>query len=300
MDKLLELFGLGTPFLYGVGTYAFFHWLDSNASDEAKAAFARLLDAKHYDNTAISAAILEFFDRVYTYPLFSWRAFRRSVSITTIVSAIYFYETGPYQESFDFIFVLQDEVSKLKGSLLLQWAAFIGAWMGYAFVLGSILFINILSDFISLFLIRRWFLIAGNRPIAALLVSTLSVLVVIVVSGVLRDIFFGIDSDSGVAKDTYAMLRTPFTLIIPALVVLIWMPLLGVSLVIVRSINVFSPLVQNAQWFLREGKEHPLNAVGLVGGIIVFFGTVLWRHLRGESLAAHAFDYGAGLVLALL
>jgi hypothetical protein len=58
MDKFFDLLGLGTPFLYGAGTYAFFHRLDGNASDEAKAAFARLIEVKRYDSNVISAAIV--------------------------------------------------------------------------------------------------------------------------------------------------------------------------------------------------------------------------------------------------
>jgi hypothetical protein len=79
MEELLKLVGLGTPFVYAGGVFGLFHWLDNNASDEAKASLSRLIEIRSYNNEAISAAILEIFDLVYTWPLFTWRAFAISL-----------------------------------------------------------------------------------------------------------------------------------------------------------------------------------------------------------------------------
>ena len=75
-----------------------FHWLDENASDEAKAALARTMTFKDYKNEQVASALVEVFDRIYTYPLLRWRAFFRSLLFTTVVSLIYVVEI--YHEDF--------------------------------------------------------------------------------------------------------------------------------------------------------------------------------------------------------
>jgi hypothetical protein len=94
MDELFKLIGLGTPLLYATGTYGLFHWLDTSASDEANAALFRLISLREYDKAKVSLAIIEIFDKVYSYPLLTWRALLRSAIITLSVSALYMYETG--------------------------------------------------------------------------------------------------------------------------------------------------------------------------------------------------------------
>jgi hypothetical protein len=59
MDKLFELLGLGKPFVYAAGTFAFFYWLDSNASDEAKKELARLVSVKDLQPKAVSVGITD-------------------------------------------------------------------------------------------------------------------------------------------------------------------------------------------------------------------------------------------------
>jgi hypothetical protein len=88
MEDLLKLLGFGTPLIYAGAAYAFFHWLDENASDEAKAALARTMSLKDYKSEQVASALVEVFDRIYTYPLLRWQAFFRSLLFTTVVSAI--------------------------------------------------------------------------------------------------------------------------------------------------------------------------------------------------------------------
>jgi hypothetical protein len=77
VEKFVEGVGLGTPFLYAAGTYALFHWFDSDLSDGAKLAFARFLNAKAQNGAMIASALVELFDRVYSRPLLTLRAFAR-------------------------------------------------------------------------------------------------------------------------------------------------------------------------------------------------------------------------------
>jgi hypothetical protein len=310
MDKLLELLGLGTPFLYAAGTYAFFHWLDSNGSDEAKAAFARFLDVKRYDRRIIATAIVGFFDRVYTYQLLRWRALGRSALITVIVTTIYAYEIN----------LLNTTPSNLSVLFIVEWNPSLGYYSARlvdALMILYMLSTSVISDFISLFIVRHWLLVSWHRPVAALTLSSLIVLCVIVTIVAVRGIgqliakaaiafIFGHLSGislfyyvRGTVMDTaWDTLLEPHSLIIPASAVFLWLPLFGVSISIVRVLNLIRPMIRKAQWLLKEGKEHPLNAVGYVAAVIVFLATLLWRHLRGDSVVEHAFGYGTGLVLA--
>jgi hypothetical protein len=86
MEELVKQLGITT--VYATATYAFFHWLDENASDEAKAALARTMSFKDYKSEQVASALVEVFDLIYTYPLLRWRAFFRSLLFTTVVTLI--------------------------------------------------------------------------------------------------------------------------------------------------------------------------------------------------------------------
>src|SRR5215469_16409660 len=77
MEELLKFLGFTTPLIYAGAAYGLFHWLDENASDEAKAALARTMLFKDYKNEQVASALVEVFDRIYTYPLLRRRAFFR-------------------------------------------------------------------------------------------------------------------------------------------------------------------------------------------------------------------------------
>jgi hypothetical protein len=86
IGKLLEHLGYGTSVIYAAATYGLFAWLDSNASDEAKAALASTMKLRNVDSERIAAALVEVFDCVYTYPLLRWTPALRSLLFTAIDS----------------------------------------------------------------------------------------------------------------------------------------------------------------------------------------------------------------------
>jgi hypothetical protein len=176
-------------------------------------------------------------------------------------------------------------------------------------------FANIVSDYLSLYIIRAWLVRAAHRPIAALVLCSLIWFVVIALSFILRVIgiasalwvldplspVFDIDAISRLVVFRNAgqfPLFDPTFLLMPALIVFIWLPLFGMSLLIIRLANILTTTVGKVRWFIKEGKEQRLRAVGYVAAVIVFLATLLWRHLRGDPVAQHALDYGTGLVLA--
>ena len=84
-EKLFDLLGLGVPFYLAAATYAVFAWLDNNASDEATKVISSWLHGRSQNKPDLGNLIINAFDRIYTSPLFSLRAFRRSAAISSTI-----------------------------------------------------------------------------------------------------------------------------------------------------------------------------------------------------------------------
>jgi hypothetical protein len=269
MDELAKLLGLGPPLAYAAGTYGLFRWLDANVSDEGKATLFRLIGVREFDKEKVAYAILEVFDRAYTRRLFTLSAFFRSAFFTVLISAIFIYET--------------DNLPKFI------------AWFpaDYASVLIPSLLINVFSDYVALFVIRRWLVIASRRPVIALLASPIIGVIVVLAGALLRVaaalVFNPLVREFPIA-DIPLALETIFSipyqhllLLFPATMVFAWLPLFGISLVIIRVLNVLTPIVHKMHWFLKDGQDHPLIAVGYMAGAIVFLIAVAWRLFLGSQ-----------------
>ncbi|MEH2491091.1 hypothetical protein [Bradyrhizobium sp. AZCC 2230] len=269
MEELAKQLGITT--VYATATYAFFHWLDENASDEAKAALARTM---RWKKEQVASVLVETFDRIYTYPLLRWRAFFRSLLLTTVVSVFYLYEIG--------------KVAPWK------WAAGSNAWLLDTTLRWEIwttgLLLNVFSDYLSLFVIRPLLARSGTKPVIGLALGTVSgAVIVVAATNLLRfsiiwlqfchDEFF----QAACATEPQALdqivsqaFHDP-TFVWPALAVFVWLPLFALGILIVRLLTPSSWIVGRMQWFLKEGKEHPLKAIGYVAAVVVFLGTVAAR-----------------------
>jgi len=257
------------------GAYWLFHWLDENASDEAKAALSRTMAFKDYKSEKVASALVEIFDRIYTYPLLRWRAFLRSLLFTTVVLAIYFFEIGefataPWKWSFQ----------SLRFFMTLWATAFL---------------FNIFSDYLSLFVIRPFLVRSGTKPVIGLSLGAVSgaaivlagnflrAIVIIVIVGFVTDVvdvFYSVED--GVRPNysnriTMESFRLFMMFSWPALFVFAWLPLFALGIVAARVLTPMSWIVGRAQWLLKEGKEHPLKAIGCVAAVVVFLGTVAGR-----------------------
>jgi hypothetical protein len=73
---ILAAVGLGTPFIFAAGTYAFFNWLNRNASEKANRAISEWLKGDPYSKIDMKSAILSTFDHIYSYPLSTIVAFK--------------------------------------------------------------------------------------------------------------------------------------------------------------------------------------------------------------------------------
>jgi hypothetical protein len=162
LEQLSEHFGFAAPLMYAAAAYALFHWLDENTSDEAKAALARTMRFKDYKKEQVASALVEVFDRIYTHPLLRWRAFFRSLLFTTVVSAIFVFEAYHYG-----FFVRP-----------IDWGRF---------VLLGLLF-NVLSDYLSLFVIRPVLIRSGTKPVIGLALGTVTGAAIVLAVDTLRRI----------------------------------------------------------------------------------------------------------------
>jgi hypothetical protein len=153
---------------------------------------------------------------------------------------------------------------------------------------------NITTDYVSLFLIRFWLQAAGERPLFALCVGALlgfaTVFAVYIVIDVVtfslktwtfHPVYFIQD-----VINWYDFIRTRGgvnrVFFSSALVVHSWLLLFAFGVVVVQLLNYFRSATRGVTWFLKRGREHPLEAVGFVGPMAVFLvaaGIVVIRSL---------------------
>jgi hypothetical protein len=276
MEELAKQLGITT--VYATATYGFFHWLDEKASDEAKAALARTMRWKDYKSEQVASALVEVFDRIYTYPLLRWRAFFRSFLFTTVVSAIYPFEAGRLYWEFELVDVGYIDLFQVLLAFLIVTLPF-----------------NVCTDYLSLFVIRPLLIRSGAKPVIGLALGAMSGAAIVLAANTLRYVAVGLilhifttllpasDLMSSVLSSVRRSLpwgagwSYRLLLVWPALAVFVWLPLFALGIVVARLLTPLSWIVLRTQWFLKEGKEHPLKAIGYVAAVIVFIGTVAGR-----------------------
>ena len=64
------------------------------------------------------------------------------------------------------------------------------------------------------------------------------------------------------------------SLLLAAFVVHLWLPLLAISMGVLRMLNYFRKAVGWTQWFLEDGPNHPFEGIGYVASTIVFAGSI--------------------------
>jgi hypothetical protein len=265
IGKLLEHLGYATPIIYAAAAYGFFAWLDTDASDEAKAALASTMRLEGLKTDQIASALVEVFDRLYTKPLLRWRAFVRSMMLTLVVSALVVFEIRT-----DPLFEENHTLIQISGQLALATVA------------------NIIFDYISLFLIRPQLVRAGNRPASALVTGAFLAMLVVMFGVVARLMLVMslpvVSGDRPPGSDISANVSllifdgfVSFVFSLAGLLVFTWLPLFALGIVLIRILAPLSWVVAKAQWALKDGKEHPLKAVGYVAAIIVFVASAAWH-----------------------
>jgi hypothetical protein len=258
LNDVLKTLGISpTPFICAVAAYSFFLYLDNEASDPAKKAFAAWFKPLPYDKRTVADAVIEMFDRLYTRPLLGWRAFLRSTLFSVVLALVFLYQVSTSSE------IVEMWSEKATGIPLL----------------GSFMF-NILADYISLFVIRRWLVRVGERTVLALLtvpiIGAIAIFVLYLARIVTGALFFMLSDEAAIA---YGLMSYIF--FIPAIAVHLWLPLFALCVLLIQAFNYFARAVGWTQWFLKQGAQHPLRAVGYVAAVIVFFGTVIGQAIVG-------------------
>ena len=261
IEKLLDHLGYATPLLYAATAYGLFAWLDANASDEAKAALARTMSRKVIEKEQIATALVEVFDRLYTYPLLRLRALSRSVLFTFVMSIVFLIEFPRFAGDPVWSFRWFLESTFLTGLL-------------FAFA------VNAITDYVSLFVLRPWLRLSGRRPIFALLTGALIGVVVAFVGAFLRALLFLPvvlpESDKVVSPHTNFSIGVVIVYLgFPALMVFGWLPLFALGILLIRLLNLMSTVAERARWFLKDGEKKPLVVIGYVAATFVFVASVV-------------------------
>ncbi len=266
LAEVLKALGFTTPFIYAAATYGLFHLADKKASGQAKRAISGWLEPKEYDKAAVSAAIIEMFDRVYTRPLLSWRALFRSALITFAVTLI----------------VLREFAPKILFSIFF--------YPDFPVVIGLLLSIalNIMFDFLALFIIK-WLLRLAINPVAALIIGPALGMCLVATLAILRLLLLAIFFTYVKSNTAFVGLAFVYLLLleamgaqasltgaadVAALLVHLWLPLFALCVGLAKGLNYVLLATKRVQWFLKRGKEHPFDALGFVAAPLVFLGLI--------------------------
>lgn len=265
LQEALKLLGLGAPVIYTAATFLLFRFLDKKASKQANRALAGWLRPLPYNKADVAAAIVEVFDQLYSKPLLTLEAFARSAIFSIVVTLGY--ATLEWYRS-DYFFELDRTWTKM-------------------FIIG-ILF-NVICDYVSLFSVRYCLVKMGRNPITALILGMCCGALIIYAVFCLRSyVLIGIKNREwdlfgpNWGLENYFYLDNYFYphkdgLIRPAIIVHLWLPLLAVGVIGLKSASYFLWASGKAQWFLKQGQQHPLEAVGWVAAVVVFIVTAIIR-----------------------
>jgi hypothetical protein len=267
--KLLP--GLTIPIIYAALTYGFFLWLDKKASGPARKAISGWLMRRDYDEAAVRVAILEVFDQVYTRPLLTWRASRRSALITVCVTATIIYQFAPSMFYIHAPYILPLPTADLSFIERIAFGSRIVSLL-------AILVTSVISDYVALFFVRSRLDNNRTTTFAALMIGPGMGLAFVSFCFVVRAygefLFYEVN---GLADLTlFVPLLKTITLSSAvfsagALLVHMWLPLFALCVGLLKGLNYLLLAANTAQWFLKRGKVHPLEAVGFVAAPLMFF-----------------------------
>jgi hypothetical protein len=264
VERLLSMVGLATPFGLAWATYLIFHRADSKASEPLKEAISGWLRRQPYQRTDWQSVIVGMmFDRLYTYPLIRPRAILRSLIISMMVFVAFISISSP--------------------------ALSVPTVLIIAPYLASV----ILSDYLSLFVVRRCLLFSNDYPMMSLLLSFFFGSIVIVFAFfcgfeiqryfIVRPIYVVILSNHLMPIPYWIGRGTAglpiLNLVIPALLVHFWLPLFAAGAFTIRFLYRFAQAAVWAQWALKQGNRHPLEAIGFVAAAFIFAVAAVWKLL---------------------
>jgi hypothetical protein len=274
VEEALKLLGLGTPFVYATATYGLFKFLDEKASGAAKKAISEWFKPLPYNKTAVGTAVVELFDRLYTSPLLSFQALARSAFFTVFVAAL-----------FAIGFVLDEDIQ--------IWVETTSVSHVFLNILPFILS-NILTDYFSLFFIRRWLEVKGRNPLLVVFGGlVIGVIFILIINAVVTVIWLmvvdGITFAQAVAKyfdlagGALEGILIGERFIVAAAGVHLWLLFLALGVIFLQLANLLLSATGKMQKFLKQGQHHPLEAIGFVAAVLVFVVAAVFRWVLGSA-----------------
>lgn len=270
LNELLKIVGLSLPAVYAAATYFLFHRMDLRASGAAKKAVSDWF-TRRYDRVEVASAVVEVFDRVYTKPLLGWRAILRSFALSAITTAVFI------ELMFPAIFYIA--AKPIQTELRSMWLGLFAT--------------NVVSDYLSLFVIRYWLVLGRNRPLTALITGPIIGAVVVGFCYAVRDIgSFAVDQGGFELRYIGEWFHWVWferlarqgganrVFVFAALAVNFWLLFLALGIVVMQVANYMLAAARGAQWFLKQGRHHPFDALGYVVAFIVFVITAGVQFLR--------------------
>ena len=251
--SFLSYWGFGRRSSYGFAVFSLFWMLDRDAAPQEKKTITKWFTGPKYDKAGVSAVIVYVFDLLYTQPLWGWRAILRSILISLILTVLVAFHLFPM--TFRAIWVAPE--------------------IGYQALFQACQ--NIASDYFSLFFIRRWLILAGERPIFALTTAPAIGLLIVALCYAALDIG---NFSISVGEFHWRYFREDFwqwyrfiynqtmrwSLLVPALLVHLWLPLFALGVLIAQLLNSVRVAGRFSQWFFAEGEAHPLRSIGYIAG----------------------------------
>lgn len=245
-------------------TYSVFKFLNKKASDDFNRTIIAWIKGEHYKRVDLSAAVIGAFDHLYSAPLLRLTAFARSAALSILSSGIFF-------------ILIDNGIGLAKNDTLLP-------------LLFALPIIG--ADYLSLFAVRRCLGIATINIWASVAIALLCAFAAIELAMAIFVILWSVLAwFTGNNPSLLVLLNLDITLITfdiahpleaiksfaPALVVHLWLPLFLLGAAGTRFVNAFFRAVGFAQWFIKQGGEHPLDAIGMIASVIVFVAAVAFK-----------------------
>lgn len=267
VEDVTRILGTASPVAAATAVYALFAFLDSKASSEAQQALGGWIRNENYSSFDLAIAVQRAFDNLYGRRLLSFQGLIRSAAFSIIAFSLYMLITMGFE---DCCFELE-------------------------LMFGTLLPFIIISDYISLFVVRSGLALSRTYLPASIGVVIIGAAMSIELAGTMFQLSnYVLDQESyrwnvgklwTDLKDTLAEfpleLLTPplswWTRLVPAVFVHLWIPLLLIGALANMVINGFFRATKFAQWFLKRGSQHPLEAIGMTASVFAFFGVAAWR-----------------------
>jgi hypothetical protein len=144
---------------------------------------------------------------------------------------------------------------------------------------------NVLSDYVSLFVIRPVLIRSGANAVFGLTLGTVSAIIIVLGANVLRAevllaISFVLGYEGPQPGLSLFLTRLPplfhngIPLMASAVLVFAWLPLFALGILTARLLTPLSWVSGSIHW---KGEAHPLKVIGYIAAVIVFLCTVVWR-----------------------